>query len=157
MSSRSTAAITVKDRGYKKLLQAVNARPQISVGVHNPEAAAAYDDGITIGAVAEIHEFGLGSNPERSWLRAYVDGNGARIQAFIRRAAEAVVAGKITPDRALVLVGLQMVGEIKQRIQAGIKPELSKAYAKRKGANKTTPLIRFGQFIGSITSKLVQK
>jgi hypothetical protein len=50
-----------------------------------------------------------------------------------------------------------MVGEIKERIQSGIAPGLTPRYLARKGGGKTTPLIRFGQFIGAIRHKLVRR
>lgn len=154
----ANSRMVVRDRGFNRLMRIVRAPlPEVTVGVHDSEGAATEEGGsITVAGVAETHEFGLGNVPERSWLRAYFDGNDARIKAMVRRAATAVLQGKVKPEQALNLIGLQIVGEIKSRIQSGIKPALSPRYLKRKGADKATPLIRFGQFIGSIKHKLVR-
>lgn len=150
--------VAIKDRGYRRLMRDVSkvykTPPYVEVGVFGPAAQADGGDGLTVGEIADVHEFGRGNNPERSWLRAYVDGNRHRIDAMIRRVAEAVVQRKMTAEQGFELLGLQMVGEIKARIQSGISPALSAAYAKRKGADKSTPLIRTGQFIGSIVSQV---
>jgi phage gpG-like protein len=116
---------------------------------------------ITNVEVATIHEFGLGV-PERSFLRAYVDGNESRIrlmffvqmQRLIRDALEH--ARPITDsDRTRVLsrVALKIVGEVQGRIKDGIAPPLAESTIRQKtvnGKRGTTPLIDTGQLRSSI-------
>jgi hypothetical protein len=119
------------------------------------------DTGATIGEIANAHEFGVGV-PERSWLRDTIEGEAAVVNAGLRRAALAVVRGRISPERALDLLGLMLVGKIQGRIAAGVPPALghsegSKRYLRYKlqrfpGA--TTALIASGQFRGSIASSI---
>jgi hypothetical protein len=116
---------------------------------------AIFKPGPTMAEIGEIHEFGLGNNPERSWLRAYVDENASNIQAKIKRVAEAMVKQDMTPEAGLNLLGLSVVGGIKKRIQAAIAPPLAASTLRKKGPNKTTPLINTAQFIGSISHQVV--
>jgi len=143
------------DKGYRARMKQLRAKlPVLKVGVYGEQAEAIDGEGtITVGALAEIFEFGLGNQPERSWLRGYVDENNARITQMIARVGEQVAAGKMTPEEALNLVGLKMVGEIQQRISAGIEPPNEDSTIRRKGSS--TPLIDTGQFRGSISHEVV--
>lgn len=142
--------VTDRDRGYKRLMKTVVAPvPGLRMGVYGAKAAVTYADGISTGEVAEIHEFGRGNVPERSWFRSYLDSNKNRIEQMVVRVGRAVAQGKMTAAQGLNLLGLQMVGEIKQGIVAGIAPALAESTLERKGG-KTTPLIETGQFLGSI-------
>jgi len=146
-----------KDKGYTALMKRLGAdQPRVKVGVFGDAASAVKDEGgeaITIGALAEIFEFGLGNNPERSWLRGYVDENNSRISLMINRLAQQVYSGKLSPEAALRLLGAKLVGEIQQRISAGIAPENAESTVKRKGSS--VPLIDTGQFRGSITNEVI--
>ena len=145
-----------RDRGYAKLMQVLKGGvPKLKVGVFGAGASAMYENGATTGDVAEIHEFGRGNNPERSWMRGYVDANRGRLEQMTKRIAHAVVTGKATPEQALQLLGVQIVGEIKQRIVAGIPPALAASTLRQKGEDKATPLINSGQVLGSITHEVV--
>lgn len=110
--------------------------------------------GPTMAELGEIFEFGLGNNPERSWLRGYVDENEIKILQKVKRVSEQVYQGKTSPQDAMNLLGLSVVGGIKRRIQASIPPPLAASTLKKKGPTKTTPLIDSGQWIGSITHEV---
>jgi hypothetical protein len=150
--------IVVKDRGYRALLTRIQAdQSTVKIGVYGEKGQAKEaETDKTVAEIAEIHEFGRGNNPERSWLRNYVLENEERIKAMIRRMARAVREGKMTQEEALNLFGLQVVGEIKARITKGIAPALAASTLRIKGADKSTPLIRHGQFIGSIDHTIVK-
>jgi hypothetical protein len=151
--------VTVVDRGYLALrARIVGANGRLKVGCIGDRALEKYEDSdITTAEVAEIHEFGRGNSPERSWLRGYVAENVTRLEAMIRRCARAIYDGKITEEQALALFGQQVVGEIKKRIVAGIAPALAESTLAAKGSGKTTPLVNTGQFIGSISHAIVPK
>jgi hypothetical protein len=110
--------------------------------------------GITIGAIGEIHELGLGNNPVRSWLRGYVVPNEAKIKEKAKRVYKEVVAGRMTQEEGLELLGLSIKGGIQKRIAAGIAPQVTAATQARKGPTKTTPLINSGQFRSSINYRV---
>lgn len=147
----SATKVAVKDRGARKLIGAVDAPAlKVKVGIFGDAAAARAvgGDGATVGQIADAHELGLGNVPERSFIRAYADANKDRINAMIKRAAAAVAKGQFSPEKAADLLGLQVVGEIKDRIADGIPPPLSPNYLPRKLAKHpgaSTPLIASGQ------------
>ena len=152
--------VTDRDRGYAALrarIAKAAAGAHVNVGVLGPDASAPHkaedgekSSGITIGEIGEIHEFGLGNNPVRSWLRGYVDVNRTQIAAKIRKVAEGVEQGTLTVEKGLDLLGLSIVGGIQKRISAGIAPTVTAATQARKGPDKTTALINSGQFRSSI-------
>ena len=147
--------VTDKDRGYARLLRASREKlPTLSVGLLTEEQHK--DSELTVAEIGEIHELGLGV-PPRPWLRPVVDGRAALIRARLRRVAEAVVIGRVTAREGMDLLGQELVNIIRQRIRAGIPPELADSTKARKaaaGAPKDTPLIFTGQFIGSITHEV---
>jgi len=139
------------DKGYRSLMRRLGNQKNagVQVGVFGDGSDKTYEDGITVGYLAEIHEYGLGNNPERSWLRAYVDANRDRIHEMLRVVAQEHLKKKMPLEQGLNLVGLKIVGEIQQRIADGIAPPLTEATIRRKGS--TTPLIDTGQFRSSIS------
>lgn len=173
-----TIGVKVKDRdrGYKKMLKRVLAQQpkEVSVGIFSAEASeiheeaerfspVTYDEAsnsftraepkprkpITVGEIAEIHEYGLGNNPERSFIRAWVDENPGKIRAAMTRVLEEVIKGKRTKEVAMNRFGLWAVGQMQKRISAGISPGLSPVTILRKGSS--IPLIDTGQLRASIT------
>lgn len=146
--------VTDKDKGWGRLLKTAAAPGvQLAVGVLTDEQHEGSK--LSVAEIGEVHELGLGNAPARPWLRPVVDGRASHIKAYEQRIAEAVVQGKVTPEAGMNLLGLELVGMIKARIQAGIAPELKPATIARKGG-KATPLIYTSQFIGSITHKVKQ-
>lgn len=158
--------VTDKDYGYKALQRrlgrlGIGTGPKLSVGILGADAdkphqaeAGAEASGLTIGQIGEVHEFGLGNNPIRSWLRGFVDENNAKIVVKIRRIAINVEHGTITPEEGFNLLGLDLVGGIQKRIANGIAPPVTAATQARKGPDKTTALINSGQFRSSISYKV---
>lgn len=110
---------------------------------------------VTIGEIGEFHEFGLGHNPIRSWLRGYVDAYRSQIAEKVRRAARAVLLGQMNQEQAMDLLGFSIVGGIRKRIAQGIAPQVTAATQARKGPTKTIPLINSGQFRSSISHKVM--
>jgi hypothetical protein len=154
---RGGQRVTDTDRGAQAMRQRLRRlhRLSVRVGVIGDEAAEAKKlaDGTqtedTVADIASAHEFGVGV-PRRSFIADYVDGASPDILRWLDREAQAVMAGG-NPSVAMERVGLQIVGGIKQRIQAGIDPPLSEKRLEQKGEGKTTPLIDTGQLISSIT------
>lgn len=143
------------DKGARKLVAAVGAmRLPVGAKVGILEDKP-YDDSMTVADVALIHEYGLGSVPERSFLRAWVDENQPAIEARLKREVEGALFGKHSPQQAMDRFGLWAVGEIKKRIIGGITPALAAETIVRKGSS--TPLIDTGQLLSSITHAVVDR
>jgi len=108
---------------------------------------------LTIGEIAAIHEFGLGSCPRRSFLAGWVDENGDKIRQVVKAGAAALVSGKLSsPLQFLNQVGGWSVGQIQQRMAANIPPPLAPETIKRKGSS--VALIDTGQLRSSITYRI---
>lgn len=147
--------IVDKDHGYARLLRATRERlPELFVGVLTEEQHK--DSELTVAEVGETHELGLGV-PPRPWLRPVVDGRTNFIKERLKRVAQAVALGRLTAEAGMNLLGQDLVNAIRERIRAGISPELADSTKARKQDNKDTPLIHTAQFIGSITHRVGEK
>lgn len=151
------------DRGFAALRQRIidaadGAR--LTVGIHEAEAdqpAEGDESGATLGEVAAYNEFGGPDNnpPRRSFLADWADEGLDEHRELVRRSAKAVAQGKLPSMRvALERLGLRFVGEIQQRIRAGIEPENAPSTVARKGSS--TPLIDTGQLWTSITHEVTE-
>lgn len=107
---------------------------------------------LTVLEIATIHEFGLGHNPERSFIRAWFDEKKDENELLMKKVAEQYLAGKITREQGLDLLGVRFVGSIQKRIRDRIEPPLASSTEKRKGSS--VPLIDTGQLRSSITFKV---
>ncbi len=146
------SGIVDKDHGanalIKAMLRAANG-PELRVGILSKGAEAAEGSpDLTVADVATFNEFGLGV-PERSFIRAWYDEQGAANRAKFRALSARVLRGELTQERMLEQLGLLFVGQIQQRITDGIAPENAESTKKQKGSSK--PLIDTGQLRQSIT------
>lgn len=161
--------ITRKDNGAEKLLRRLLSKGALSVGILAGEAAAPHkaktaearisdlfkepSEQLTIGEIAAVHEFGLGSSPERSFLRGWVDESTAQIEQVIVAGARALARGKLTsPLQFLNQTGAWAVGQIQARMARNIPPPLAPETIRRKGS--TIALIDTGQLRSSISFRV---
>jgi hypothetical protein len=148
---------TIKDtdKGYKKTLNnaADMKKAGVDVGIFASDGAEAKKGSpdLTLIEVAVFNEFGLGV-PERSFIRGYVDEKENETKELVRKLAERILAGKMTKDQALDLLGLKVQGGMQKRIADGIEPANAPSTIARKGSS--TPLIDTGQLRSSITYKV---
>lgn len=163
-ASRVHAPVQGLDANTERYLQAQDARGNSDATLQlqalrdadaQKRIAHIFKPGPTMAELGEIFEFGLGNNPERSWLRGYKAENETKLLQKIKRIAEQVYQGKMTPTQGMNLLGLSAVGGVKKRIQAGIQPPLAASTLRKKGPSKTTPLINSGAWIGSISHEVV--
>ena len=142
------------DHGYKDLVRRVKAfrGAKIDVGIFESDGSKLYEDAVTVLEVAIWNEFGTDKIPERSFIRAWFDENEEKCREGVRRMAEAVLAGKYTPEQALELLGAKFVGEIQKRIANGIPPPNAASTVARKGSD--TPLVDKGQLRSAITQRV---
>jgi hypothetical protein len=159
----SSKKVRDTDKGYKKRLRQIfNLKPtSLTVGIHAEEGAKTheqreYDERTTITVldIGTIHEFGLGNNPERSFIRGWADENKEKNQKTISKLMQSVVAGKRTIEDATDIIGLRFVGDVQRRMRDSKSwaKELKKRTIDRKGSD--VPLIDTGQLRSSIQYKV---
>jgi hypothetical protein len=126
--ARGGFSVNIVDRGLTKLLKRVKDMPDdahASVGViapSDPETAL----------IARVHELGLGTAPQRSFLRRTIVAGKQRYAALAKRDFTAAPEGKITFERALSLVGIEIKADVQATIIRGVPPALKPATVKRK-------------------------
>lgn len=140
------------DRGAKSLLARMAKAKglTLSVGIHESEGGATRGN-LTVADIATIHEFGTGTIPQRSFLRAWADENASENQALIKAIGEQAVKG-LDIRTGLDRLGLKFVGSIQGRMVAGIPPPNAPSTIAHKGSS--TPLIDTGQLKSSIRHKV---
>lgn len=147
-------SVRVVDRGARAVLRATGDRRRhtVEVGVFGSEKKRGSPT-ITVAQVAEWAEYGIGQ-PQRSWLRAWVDANEDLINQRIDRETREVLSGKRTQEQAIKRIGVWLQGEIQLNIanfpDNGFEPNAESTIA-RKGSS--TPLIATGQLRSSITHR----
>lgn len=147
-----------RDRGAKRLIKNLEkgSHGEISIGIHGTEASfPRKDGGLTIGELAEIHEFGLGHVPPRSWLGAWFDQYETEFPQVIRIQLSEKLKAKRPLEEAFKTCAVVFQASIQQRITDGIPPELSDETIRRKGS--TTPLIDTGVLRSSVLGKYAIK
>lgn len=170
--------ITDTDKGARKLLQRLLKNGALSVGVLDEDAGKTHEAkesvdrikdvfkgfdsegkasgkgaALTIGEIAEIHEFGLGSAPRRSFLAGWVDEKQDEIRNVVNAGASALVTGRLdSPLQFLNQVGAWAVGSIQRRMSENIPPPLAPATIQRKGSS--VALIDTGQLRSSISYRV---
>lgn len=129
-----------------KQIQRLFARNELRVGVFGgatkPEGEG--EKSIPLPYLGAIHELGLGV-PQRSFLRAYVDGN----RATINEATLRLIKSRGADPVVLELLGQFIVGEIQKRMAVGIPPPNAPSTIARKGSS--TPLIHHGQLRAAVS------
>lgn len=142
--------MTVKDNGYSARVAFLLAMEpvQMRVGVHGEEGGASHEGGVTVGEIAQAHEYGLGV-PRRSFIGSWAAENRGRNLGIIRRSLERVARGETSYPEALHGIGVVFVADCRLRIARGkIAPALSPERIAQKGS--TTPLLDTGQLSSSI-------
>ena len=147
-------SITDKRAKFDALIKALNVPAvDLKVGIFSDSGAHEDAAGQTVAEVATYHEFGYGV-PERSFLRAYLEQNQAKVLDDLNNELTKVVDGKRSLKTALNRVGLVIVGGIKERMADGIAPELKESTKKYRKHGGETPLVDTGQLRNSIVHKV---
>lgn len=163
--------LTMKGDGLKRLremMRELGRKPHVKVGVmgnvdgRSSGSKTRREAGATIDnvALAVIHEYGLpkGSwkkNPEmfippRPFLRSTFDAKKSEWNALLMRMAPLVLAGKLTVEQALELLGQRASADVRRRITSGsnFTPN-APSTIRRKGSSR--PLVDTGQLVNSIS------
>lgn len=155
-----------KDMGYKALATKFSGKKGGSVFVGLLQSSGTYKpkgekggSSISVAQVAAIHEFGSsdGRIPQRSFMGSAIDENEGRLNSLLKKLTAKVVDGTYKESHALGLLGQFVVDLFRNKINSGLKPPLAAATIKRKGADKSKPLIDTGQLIGSISFEVRKK
>lgn len=126
-----------------------------------PEPGQTPTGTITVGQVAVIQEFGTDDDhvPERSFLRSTFDERKAAWRKLTDKYRAAVMSGKMTVLKALELIGLVQVSDVRKKVKARIPPPNAASTIRQKTVNGKigdVPLIDSGQMINeSLTHKVI--
>ncbi|WP_304057836.1 hypothetical protein [Levilactobacillus namurensis] len=117
-----------------------------SVPEHTPEE---------LQKIVRYNEFGTAKIPARSFLRGAVYRNSKHGWRFVsREAVKAVVAGKLTGNKAYKMVGDRMVEDVKHQIDI-VGPANAPSTVKKKGRNQ--PLVDTGGLYRSIDKEVLKR
>lgn len=126
------------------------ANKQIVVGVtaeHN-----ARPDGSSNALIGAVAEFGLGTSPERSWLRSTMMEQGDKYARLMAENVPQAIANGTSAEVAYNKVGETAANDVKVKIGSGNFTPLKQATIDRKGSSK--PLIDDGHFRRSISHEV---
>lgn len=164
---KQTRTAIINDKRWRQIAKTAAALggKVVKVGIVGADAdVPADEDGITIGRLAGVHEFGAAIRmrngtviiiPERSFIRATVAANRGAYSDLAAKFSARVLDGKMTEARALGLIGAKAASDMQKRIAAGIEPANADSTIARKGSSK--PLIDTGRLRQSITWAVVDK
>lgn len=142
---------------YDKILEQINmfARSYVTVGFQDgtvtrsqTQGTRTKQAGISMAQIAFENEFGTNRIPARPFLRPAIDENQTRINRFIVRQYNMILAGTSDARRALNTIGLFGVDLVRRQILSVHTPPNSPRTIAEKGSSK--PLIDFGQMIQSV-------
>ena len=147
--------VVYDDRVFQGILKSVKRmdKMHVKVGVLSSKGGSAKHDNsaFTLVELMAIHEFGSadGTIPDRAPIRLTFETNQKEMAAFIAPLARQVITNGMPVERALGLLGIKGVAEIKKTItQSDLPPPLKPATIARKGSDR--PLVDTGQLINSI-------
>lgn len=139
----------VDDRVWKKIYNLVQKADGASVRVGLPDGELA--------EIGLIHEYGApkAGIPERSFIRQTFRNKRPQLIALQGRLAGMIMTGKITPERAMDILGAWLSGAIKATITSdGHFVPLAPATVKAKGSSK--PLVDHGDLSRAVTWRVVK-
>lgn len=126
---------------------------RVGVGIFGDEELA---------VIAASHEYGarvmrdgqqVGSIPERSYIRSTLREREGDLARVMRRIGAGWMAGTMTVEQGLGLLGLYTANAVKAKIRSNIPPPLAARTIARKGSSKA--LVDTGRLINSITWKII--
>lgn len=152
--------IRIKDHGANAVLASLGSarqrKPSIDVGILGSKASRAKkgSQGVTVGDVARWAELGLGQ-PQRSWLRGWIDANTREIEKRIEIELKAVAQGKRTRLKAMKRIGAWLQGQLQLNI-ADFPANKFRPNAESTKASKgsAVPLIDKGQLRSAISHRV---
>ena len=148
-----------RDRGYKRIMalpRQAAGNPHVAAGVTGKKAEERHqDDPLTVAEVATYNHFGTDTIPARPFISATVDKNRGKIESTQKRLLKIVLAGKLTPKKALDTLGVGIVGMVRQAINQGFPPPNADATVEKKGSSQ--PLVDSAQMKGAVDHEVRDK
>lgn len=147
-------ATKVNKREFTQLLkqmEQLRGDPHVKCGLF--QDSGTYPNGMSVVDVAIANEFGTDKIPERPFMRNSARDMRPRLEKLAQRTFQGVLAGAVSVDTAMDVIGQFGVKEIRATITKGVPPPNSPITIIRKGSS--TPLVDTGQLRQSITYKKV--
>lgn len=131
-------AVTDRDLGWKAIKREVERaqRREVAVGILQGSNDS---EGTSIAEYATYNEFGTEDVPSRPFMAMSFDENVAAIDSDFQRQSKRLVAGEVTADQALTVIGQKHAGRVQNTITGrNILPALAPStIAAKKGSTKT--------------------
>lgn len=138
-------------RGWDQLMATVQGmiarEPEVRVGVFSDAEKAA------------AHEFGTDTIPERSFIRLTFQKKEPELVTMTEKVSRAIVAGKITPEQGLGLLGQWAASACQDTIReqpVEWDPRSEPYHSEQVAQGKTKTLIDTGELLASITYEVVR-
>lgn len=147
---------SAKGWDYARAKVAEIGRASVRAGVVGPAASAQHGDGpATNGEIAIAMEYGTPMIPARPFVaQTFADPmRRAELALLQGRLIGAVMAGKMSRDQALGLLGAWAAGAIRATIRDGDFAPLAPATIAAKGSSK--PLVDTGQLAGAVGFEVI--
>lgn len=172
--NKTTDILTDAGRRFLATCKALASKPRVEVGIlgkdfKKPKKVRdekGASKNTTLGKVAAANEFGTkdGRVPERSFIRATVDKKRAEWNGLVEKLKDRVLAGSLTTDQALGLIGERIKRDIQAAIRSNIGPpnaastiaaKLGRAGLKGRALRKAEIAAAFGQGTLRDTGQLI--
>lgn len=142
-------AVTDRDLGWKAIKREVERaqRREVAVGILQGSTDS---EGTSIAEYATYNEFGTGDVPSRPFMAMSFDENVAAINSDFNRQSKRLVAGEVTAEQALTIIGQKHAGRVQNTITGrNILPALAPStIAAKKGSTKT--LVDTGAMVDAV-------
>lgn len=135
----------------KKLDRDLGSGPN-NVVVGLPRGTGKYPEGTPVIQVGIIHEFGNEEQniDERSYLRSTILTEKKNYKTFFKKLSKKIVAGEISKEKALNLLGTQLQTDVRDTITFLSDPPLALSTIARRVKNSSNPLVDTGLLRASI-------
>lgn len=151
-------------KGWHELQKLAHAgKPQVNVGYLEDGKGGQKHGAYTNAEIGAVHEFGVPAGegrpaiPERSHLRSTLDEKKSEIIDLQKKLLRGVFDGKLDVEKALNVLGLKVVSDIKRKITSGpgVPPPNAPSTIEAKGSDR--PLVDTSQLVNSISHAVVMK
>lgn len=131
-------AVTDRDLGWKAIKREVERaqRREVAVGILQGSNDS---EGASIAEYATYNEFGTEDVPSRPFMAMSFDENVAAINSDFNRQSKRLVAGEVTAEQALTIIGQKHAGRVQNTITGrNILPALAPSTIAAKGGSTKT-------------------
>lgn len=146
------AYVEDKDKGFMDILKGAKSLDGKTLVAGVLQEAGKTSTGTSLVDVAVYNEYGTRHIPARPFMRIASTEHGKKWQEHAEKAAIAVMDGRIKAERAVELVGNEVVGDIQQIIGSDKLEANAPATIKRKKSD--SPLIDTGRLRQSISFRV---